>query len=359
MQYDIYEKLLSTLFDCDPFSLNLESKYDLHAQIMGQLSKIHVAKCDAYRHLVSIIKSQNSTLNLDDYPPVPVNAFKYLDLVSIDKGLIVKSMHSSGTSNNGQSKISLDKITAFNQVRALVKIAKNFLGEKRLPMLVIDKEPVAGNRDSFSAAVSAARGFSMLCNEVCYLLGEDGEPNYALLNQFLEKNSSNPYLIFGFTFNIYYHLLQNSLLFNKYKFDTAIILHGGGWKKMSDLSISNNEFKKKLHHAYGIKKVINYYGLVEQTGSIYFECEHGLLHESIFSAVDCVDGSLRKVKIGEIGILKLFSVLPLSYPGHLLLTEDLGRIIHHDSCPCGRLGKAFEVLGRIPKSAIRGCSDAL
>ncbi|MHB8062980.1 MAG: LuxE/PaaK family acyltransferase [Ruminiclostridium sp.] len=50
-------------------------------------------------------------------------------------------------------------------------------------------------------------------------------------------------------------------------------------------------------------------------------------------------------------------MIPRSYPGHALLTEDKGIILGEDDCPCGRFGKYFKVTGRIPKAEIRGCSD--
>ena len=41
----------------------------------------------------------------------------------------------------------------------------------------------------------------------------------------------------------------------------------------------------------------------------------------------------------------------------LLLTEDEGRILGEDDCPCGRKGKYFEILGRVKRAEVRGCSD--
>ena len=60
---------------------------------------------------------------------------------------------------------------------------------------------------------------------------------------------------------------------------------------------------------------------------------------------------------GVPGLIQLVSVLPESYPGHSILTEDTGFIIGEDDCPCGRLGKTFKVCGRIKNAEIRGCSD--
>ena len=61
--------------------------------------------------------------------------------------------------------------------------------------------------------------------------------------------------------------------------------------------------------------------------------------------------------IGEKGLIEVVSVLPESYPGHILLTEDEGVLEGEDDCPCGRKGKYFKVLGRIKNAEIRGCSD--
>jgi hypothetical protein len=50
-------------------------------------------------------------------------------------------------------------------------------------------------------------------------------------------------------------------------------------------------------------------------------------------------------------------MLPESYPGHVLLTEDKGVILGEDDCPCGRKGKYFKIIGRLKNAEIRGCSD--
>ena len=61
--------------------------------------------------------------------------------------------------------------------------------------------------------------------------------------------------------------------------------------------------------------------------------------------------------VGESGIIQLLSVLPYSYPGHSILTEDEGVLLGEDDCDCGRLGKYFKIVGRLKEAEIRGCSD--
>ena len=113
-----------------------------------------------------------------------------------------------------------------------------------------------------------------------------------------------------------------------------------------------------MNDVCGIKSVHDYYGMVEQTGCVYMECEYGHLHASIFSDViirNPRDFSIAKT--GEKGLIQVCSLLPESYPGHSLLTEDEGIVLGEDDCPCGRKGKYFKILGRIKNAEIRGCSD--
>jgi len=97
--------------------------------------------------------------------------------------------------------------------------------------------------------------------------------------------------------------------------------------------------------------------MIEQTGSIFVECESGFLHCSIFSDIITRKADFGVCEFGETGIVQLLSLLPQSYPGHVILTEDEGEIIGEDDCPCGRLGKYFKIHGRIKNAEIRGCSD--
>ena len=113
-----------------------------------------------------------------------------------------------------------------------------------------------------------------------------------------------------------------------------------------------------MREVFGLEHVHNYYGMVEQVGSVFFECEHGHLHAPAYADVIVRDQTdLSPAPCGEPGLIQVLSMLPRSYPGHSLLTEDLGVLHGEDDCPCGRLGKYFSVLGRIKNVEVRGCSD--
>ena len=125
-------------------------------------------------------------------------------------------------------------------------------------------------------------------------------------------------------------------------------------------AVSKEEFKRCLHEVCGIKveNIHDYYGMVEQTGCVYMECECGHLHASIYS--DVITRRMKDFSVcdfGEEGVIEVVSSLPESYPGHAILTEDMGTILGEDDCPCGRKGKYFEIHGRMAKAEVRGCSD--
>ena len=130
---------------------------------------------------------------------------------------------------------------------------------------------------------------------------------------------------------------------------------GKKWKK---LKLGNKIFKKKLLKKIKLKNIYNYYGLVEQTGSIFIESKKcGYFVTSSFSDVLIRDKNFNIVKNGKSGFIQLLSLLPTSYPGHSILTEDIGEIANIDKCKCGLKEKHFLVHGRAKESEIRGCSD--
>jgi len=228
-----------------------------------------------------------------------------------------------------------------------------------MPMLILDMPSVVKDRTKFSARGAGILGFSIFATEKAYAFDDNMELDGAVIERFLEKHKGKDILLFGFTFMIWQYFYKE--LFKRgayYDLSGGILIHGGGWKKLANESISSSDFRKRLHEVCGITRVHNYYGMVEQTGSIYMECEQGHLHASIFSDVVMRHPlDFSPVPFGERGIVEVVSLLPRSYPGHALLTEDEGVVLGEDDCPCGRLGKYFKIFGRLKNAEIRGCSD--
>jgi hypothetical protein len=226
-------------------------------------------------------------------------------------------------------------------------------------MLVIDSPAVVKDRAMFSARGAGILGFSMFARERVFALDEDMRLDVDAVSSFLAKHAGQPVLVFGFTFLVWQHLYKELVESpDRIDLSNGVLVHGGGWKKLANEAISSSAFRQRLHEVCGLTRVHDYYGMVEQTGSIYFECAEGHLHASIFSDVIVRRPSdFQPAAFGEPGIIEVVSILPASYPGHILLTEDEGVVLGEDDCRCGRLGKYFRVVGRIKDAELRGCSD--
>ena len=350
---------LSSILKYAPFQFNKIKKEKFFKNFQKKLTNYHFKKCNRYSKVLNLLKyKKNSKYKIFELPFLPVGLFKKYNLFSVAKEDIVRTMTSSGTSGNETSKIYLDKENSKMQIKVLTKIINSFIGHKRLPLLIIDSKNTAKNNKIFSARSAAIHGFSIFGSNITYALNDDMSLNIKEINKFCEKYKETNCLIFGFTFIIWKYFHRNLLKINrKYNFKNGIILHGGGWKKMQDEKVSNNDFKKYLKKNIGVKNIFNYYGMVEQAGSIFIECREGFLHCSIYSDIIIRDKKFMKCKFNEYGIIQLLSLLPTSYPGHNVLSEDVGKIVGEDDCKCGRLGKYFIVKGRVKNSEIRGCSD--
>ena len=78
---------------------------------------------------------------------------------------------------------------------------------------------------------------------------------------------------------------------------------------MEAMKISNKIFKERLLSKIKLKNIYNYYGLVEQTGSIFIECsKSGCFVTSIFSDILIRDKHFSILSNGKKGIIQLFSL---------------------------------------------------
>lgn len=325
---------------------------------LSALTAHHARHCDGYTRILSAMPFAHAVFkSLEDLPFMPVQLFKYYSLKSVDDQAVIRMLTSSGTSGQTPSRIYLDAETSRLQVKALATIVQDFIGKQRLPMLIIDQRENLSADSSFSARAAGVLGFSNFGHHHLHLLDHQMQSQWDKLDEFLNQYGNEPVLIFGFTFIVWQHFLnQARAASRKLRFgEGSILIHGGGWKKLVDQQVDNATFKQALADQFDIKRVSNYYGMVEQVGSIFMECAHAHLHAPRFA--DVIMRDPITLKPSSSGIVQVLSMLPRSYPGHSLLTEDLGTINGIDDCPCGRKGKYFLIHGRIPQAEMRGCSD--
>jgi phenylacetate-coenzyme A ligase PaaK-like adenylate-forming protein len=344
----------------EPYSLAKEEKEKFFAEHLNVLTQHHYEHCLEYRKILDFLNYNIDTNNsLETIPFIPVRLFKEYELLSVPKEDIVKTMTSSGTSGQQSSKIFLDKNNVQNQTRILSKIIISYIGKLRLPLLLLDTEQVKKNRSLYSARGAGITGFMTFGRDVFFALDDEMKLRLDQINEFLEKYGDNPILLYGYTHLIWQYIVRELENIGRHlNIKHGILFHSGGWKKLKEQSVDTLEFNKRICETLGNIRIYNYYGMAEQLGSVFVECEHGRMHCSVFSNVFVRNPkNFELVTEGRSGLLELQSLLPTSYPGHSLLTEDEGTILGEDDCPCGRLGKTFKIHGRVKNAEVRGCSD--
>ena len=241
----------------------------------------------------------------------------------------------------------------------LANIITDFIGLKRLPLLILDTERVKKDRKMFSARGAGIIGFTTFGRDVCYALDENMELQLDVVEEFLSRHEDESILMFGYTYMLWQFVIR--ALENRgisLGIQKGAMFHIGGWKKLKDQAVDTETFNHRVRAVLGDVTVHNYYGMAEQLGSVFVECEHGHMHCSNYSDILIRRfDDLSVAGLGERGFIELMSLLPTSYPGHVLVTEDEGEILGEDDCPCGRKGKYFKIHGRVKGAEIRGCSD--
>ena len=108
------------------------------------------------------------------------------------------------------------------------------------------------------------------------------------------------------------------------------------------------------------ENIIDLYGMTEQLGIVYPDCEYGYKHVPVYSEVLIRDiNDQKSLPIGHSGFIEVISPLPNSYPGIALLTDDIGELVGEDDCKCGRKGKYFIFKKRSELADPKGCGDTL
>lgn len=349
---------LELLLSGPQFTLDQADKEQLLLAELASLTAHHAARSPEYARIVAAT-APGPYRTLADLPYLPVSLFKTHTLRSIPEAEVFKVMTSSGTTGQAVSRIYLDRPTATLQSQALTAIMTRVLGPQRMPMLIIDTPNVVADRSTFSARGAGVLGMMPFGRKHTYALDSDMRLDVAAVRSFTERFQGEPVLLFGFTFMVWKYFLQ-ALQEQRIDVDLsqAVLIHSGGWKKLADQAVDNNDFRAQFAAATGLQRIHNFYGMVEQTGSVFLEGDDGLLHPPHFADVLIRDPVTWEVAPdGTPGVVQVLSALPRSYPGHVLLTEDLGVVESTTKSAAGWSGKGLRILGRVPRSEIRGCSD--
>jgi phenylacetate-coenzyme A ligase PaaK-like adenylate-forming protein len=306
---------------------------------LNELDVHHRANCPAYARLVEHLFSSGPYSKLEIFPFLHVSAFKNFTLKSTEA--IHRTLTSSGTSGN-PSRIFIDRDDSLSQIATLGKIFASRFGQRRRQIFILSHE--AGDVidvNDFSAKRAAAAGFLAMGRQTKL---SDVTAGRVTLEQ-------EP-IVFGMTIDIWTHREH----LKKFSSVKPIIIHGGGWKKLESLSVTRTNLNKELKKLCPEAQIVNYFGMIEQVGTVYFDCEYGNFHEHEYGKFLIRDTkSLMPITSEEFGVLQVMSLVPKSYPGHSLLTDDV--CFMHIECKCGTPGRSFEFVGRRASAPIRGCAN--
>lgn len=348
------------LLDIPPYSLEQPEKDRVLLPRLAALTRHHYERCEPYRHVVDrVFGGLGPIERLADVPFLPVSLFKTHELRSVPAADVVKVLTSSGTTGQAVSRVALDSETARAQSTVLIKVAQHFLGRERLPMVILDHAGVVTDRASFSARGAGILGMAQFGIRPFYALRDDMSLDLEGLREYLAWAGDRRVLLFGFTYMVWEYFVQAlARAGTTLDLGRGVLVHSGGWKKLEHQAVSPAAFRERLEALTAIPSVVNFYGMVEQVGGVFFENEIHALHAPVTSDVLVRDPvTLAPLPDGEVGLIEVVSCLPTSYPGHALLTEDLGVIRGVDVPGLAMRGRCFEVRGRVPRAEPRGCSD--
>jgi phenylacetate-coenzyme A ligase PaaK-like adenylate-forming protein len=341
-----------------------------HDSLLALLKKELAYACDQnprFRNYVEHWPVHFSTADtIADLPYLPVGAFKSnppLALVGANE--VKRTLTSSATTGQVPSRVVLDGETAKRMTKGVTTIIRDFIGPARRPYLVIDTPENLNTQGELGAREAAIQGLGSFATEVSCCLRVDQKGNTSLdLEKVLDcaaKWRGAEVLAYGFTYVIWTQLVQ-PLQRQGITLDipNVRVLHSGGWKRLEREAVTKDVFIEGVASVFDCSpdRVIDFYGMVENVGVVYPDCEYGNKHAPAFGEVVVRNPlTLEPVAAGQQGLVQVCSVLPTSFPGFLVLTDDMAEIIDYEECPCGRRGTSFRFVGRVPKAEVRGCGN--
>ena len=301
-----------------------------------------------------------------DLPYLPVGALKAnppLALAPPEK--LIRTLTSSATTGQTPSRVALDAETSKRMIKGVTTIVSDFIGPKRRPYLVIDGPATLAGQGELGARGAAIQGLRPFATDVVCCLNGDSSGRLEIdedkLFAFAEKWRNCEVLAYGFTYVVWQHLVVPLRARGiRLEMPNIRLLHSGGWKRLQDQAVTRAAFAAGCAAVFGCaeSRVVDFYGMVENVGVIYPDCDRGYKHVPAFADVIVRDPlTLRPVAAGREGLVQVCSTLPTSFPGFLLLTDDIAEVIRYDGCPCGRRGMSFRFVKRVPKTELRGCGN--
>jgi phenylacetate-coenzyme A ligase PaaK-like adenylate-forming protein len=353
------------LLNAPPYSKDFND--EIFINYLNLVTEHHYKNCKDYRNFFDhIFKKYRYFNDILDFPYLPAAIFKQKKLFSIKSKNIFKTITSSATTGKQSSQIILDKFNNQNWTISMQKMLIQRLGNKKYVTILLDTPTSLNSSIQLTARSSMAQAIYFNSKSINSILLQKGNTITLNLKNFLNIiNDENieDIMIFSFTYILYKNfLLELKKKKITFKNKNIKIIHAGGWKKLHNEKISDTKLKQLCFEILNVQKenVIDIYGFSEQGGLLYPDCKYGFKHLPVWSDLIIRDPlTLNIMKSGQIGLMQFLTPIQTSYPGHSILTQDLG-YINPRKCKCGNLRKSFKVIGRNDSSQeIRGCGDVM
>lgn len=322
----------SESFDRDLYSVN-EGNF---ADIALQLFHFQARNNPVYRSYINHLRLDISMIKtLNDIPFLPISFFKnhLLKTGTWEHETIFKSSGTTGpqTSSHAVKNLSIYRDHA-------LRCFEYFFGDIRQFHFLALLPSYLERRDSSLVAMmeyfidkSCSRLSSFYLHDTAKLLddirqlGQDGKKT----------------ILWGVTFA----LLD---LAERYKPDLShcLIFETGGMKGRRR-EITRNELHARLTRAFGVKKIFSEYGMTELFSQAYSDGQDAFFTPPWMKLIarDLTDPMAKGLlnETGGINVIDLANIDSIAF----IETEDIGKI---------RNNGAFEVLGRMDNSDVRGCN---
>lgn len=301
-----------------------------------EIFRFQYAENKVYRAFADALRVDPTAVNsVASIPFIPVSFFKNHDVVS-GSFQPAAVFESSGTTQTGNSRHIVKSLDLYKQ--SFMKGFELFYGPVK-EWCILGLLPSYLERENSSLVVM-----------VDELVKQSGHPasgfylyDHASLTALIEKNESSGQktLLIGVTFA----LLDLAETF-KANLQHTTIMETGGMKGRRK-EITRSEVHDHLKNAWGLSEIHSEYGMSELLSQAY---SHG---NGIFNCPPWMKIILRdeddplaietSTKDGLINVIDLANIYSCSF----IATDDIGKL---------HPGGSFEVLGRMDRSDVRGCS---
>lgn len=337
------------------FSKSVEAKKAFLKDLQSTL-QTHQAGNDYIKYKFSKTILENEK-DINNFPFIHVNLFKYYSLQSCPDADVVLRLTSSGIGGQ-KSQMLLDKDSLDNvkQMAYNVYDELGMVSEKKYNYICFTYDPAVANDLGTAFTDELLTSFTQK-NEVFYTFQHNGDEFFFEKEKTLEKlkefsQSEYPLRILGFPAFLYDLITENDIELNFGK--DSWLLTGGGWKGRSTEEIPKDKFKNLVHKHLGIpqENVRDLFGMVEH-GIPYVECSKGKFRIPNYSRVIVRDHkTLEPLGYGQVGLLQFICAYNTSNPTFSYLGTDKGMILESSD----ELGDELVLMGRAGVSKHKGCA---